>query len=173
MAQVQLEEIRPLGGDVPGITARLRLPSGLDFHQQLESLRNSGANDILDTFGQDGPAEWLERPLRLGDRAFLLRLTYLPGDEAALDLSLTADDNADGLPGEQEVRQAVEFASRRFWWELDMGAVREALSVNDYGRDLVGRYWPMRPANLAGPWHRERRLPWKRKTNEPKRWNWP
>lgn len=81
-----------------------------------------------------------------------MRLTNLPGEEATIDLSLTADDKADNLPGEKEMGQAVEFASRRFWWELDMEAVRQTLSVNDYGRDLVGRYWPMRPANLAGPW---------------------
>lgn len=152
MSQVQLEDLQPLGDDTPSVTARLRLPSGTDFHQQLESLRGSGANDVLDTFGQDGAAEWLERPIRLGEQAFLLRLTSLPGEEAAIALSLTAEDTADGPPGEPEIGLAVEFASRRFWWELDMEAVREALSVNDYGRDLVGRYWPMRPANLAGPW---------------------
>jgi 3-methyladenine DNA glycosylase/8-oxoguanine DNA glycosylase len=152
MTQVQLEDLRPLEDDVPGVRARLRLSPGLDFHQQLESLRYSGANDILDTFGQTGAAEWLERPVRLGERPFLLRLTHLPAEDAAVELSLLADDNAEEIPGEQEIKQAAEFASRRFWWELDMQAVRETLNVNQYGQGLVGRYWPMRPANLAGPW---------------------
>jgi 3-methyladenine DNA glycosylase/8-oxoguanine DNA glycosylase len=81
-----------------------------------------------------------------------LRLTSVPAQEGAIDLTLLADDQSGDIPQEETVGQAVEFASRRFWWELDMAAVRETLSVNDYGRDLVARYWPMRPANLAGPW---------------------
>lgn len=154
MPSVQLEDLIPFEGDVPGVRARLRLAAGIDFHQQLESLRYSGANDILDAFGQDETGEYLERPVMLGERPFLLRLTGLPAtDEASfVELSLIADDHFGDPPGQAEVRHAVEFAARRFWWKLDMAAVRQALSVNDYGQDLVGRYWPNRPANLAGPW---------------------
>ena len=154
MAAVQLEDLTPFEDDVPGLWARVRLAAGIDFHQQLESLRYSGAHDILDTFGQDDTGEWLERPVMLGERPFLLRITGLPATEIAsfVELSLTADDHFGEAPGEAEVQQAVEFASRRFWWELDMEEVRQALSVNEYGLDLVGRYWPNRPANLAGPW---------------------
>jgi 3-methyladenine DNA glycosylase/8-oxoguanine DNA glycosylase len=152
MTQVQLEAIQPLGGDTPAVRARLRLAPGTEFRQQLESLRASGANDILDTFGQADGAEWLERPVRLGEHPFLLRLTSVPAQEGVIDLTLLADDQSGDIPQEEQVRQAIEFASRRFWWELDMAAVRETLSVNDYGRDLIARYWPMRPANLAGPW---------------------
>lgn len=154
MVAVQLEDLTPYAGDVPGVRARLKLAAGIDFHQQLESLRYSGAHDILDTFGQDDSMAWLERPVMLGERPFLLRITGLPSsDEASfVELSLTADDHFGEPPGDAEVRRAVEFASRRFWWELDMEEVRKALSVNEYGLDLVGRYWPNRPANLAGPW---------------------
>ena len=154
MAAVQLEDLTLFKGDVPVVGVRLRLCAGIDFHQQLESLRYSGANDILDTFGQDDTGEWLERPVMLGGRPFLLRITGLPATETAsfVELRLTADDHFGEIPGEAEVQQAAEFAARRFWWELDMEEVRKALSVNDYGLDLVGRYWPNRPANLAGPW---------------------
>lgn len=154
MAAVQLEDLTPFEGDVPGVRARLSLTAGIDFHQQLESLRYSGANDILDTFGQDDSGEWLERPVMLGERPFLLRLTGLPATEGAsfVELSLIADDRSGEPPSEAEVHPAIEFATRRFWWKLDMAEVRKALIVNEYGQDLVGRYWPNRPANLAGPW---------------------
>ncbi len=154
MVAVQLEDLTPFEGDVPGVRARLRLDTEIDFHQQLESLRNSGANDILDAFGQASAGEWVERPVKLGERPFLLRITGLPatGEASFVAISLTADDHYGEVPGDAEVQQAVEFASRRFGWELDMEEVRKALSVNEYGLDLVGRYWPNRPANLAGPW---------------------
>jgi 3-methyladenine DNA glycosylase/8-oxoguanine DNA glycosylase len=154
MPAVQLEDLTRFEGATQGARVKLRLDASVDFHQQLESLRYSGANDILDTFGQDASGEWLERPLMLGERPFLLRLTGLPAtDEAAfVELSLTADDHFAEPPTEAGVREAIEFAARRFWWELDMADVRKALVVNEYGQDLVGRYWPNRPANLVGPW---------------------
>jgi 3-methyladenine DNA glycosylase/8-oxoguanine DNA glycosylase len=154
MPGVQLEDLQPLAPDqaIAGVKARLRLPDGVEFKGQLESLRASGANDVLDTFGQTDGLDWLERPVMLGERPFLLRLASLPPEQAAVELHLLADDHSGDLPGEEDIRQAAEFAGRRFWWDLDMAAVHRTLSVNDYGRDLLARYWPMRPANLAGPW---------------------
>lgn len=135
-------------------TARIKLPPSVEFGRQLGSLRDSGAHDLLDEFGKEGEHSWLERPVRLGERPFLLRLTEGGSNEAATTviLRLQADDNSDSPPTEAEVQAAVEMAARRFDWELDMEAVRRTLVVNEYGTELVARFWPFRPANMAGPW---------------------
>ncbi len=150
----QVLEITRQPKDEASVTARLRLTPAFDFGQQLDSLRNSGARDLLDEFGGEGDREWLQRPLRLEGRAFLLRLSQASQDEHSSDitLSLRASDEADDPASENQMREAITWATRRFWWELDFDGVREALSVDEYGEDLLAHYWPLRPTNMASPW---------------------
>lgn len=136
------------------LTARLQLPADINFKQQLHTLKESGAHDLLDEFGPEQEQLWLERPVRLSGHPFLLRLAEgeRRSDASFIELTLRPDDAADAPPGEAQMQEAVSHASRRFWWELDMAAVREALSVNEYGEELVSRFWPTRPANLPSAW---------------------
>jgi DNA-3-methyladenine glycosylase II len=154
MSFIKLDPIIPVKGAETAVTAQLRLPPSIDFGRQLSGLRDSGAHDLLDEFGSENDHAWLERPIRLNEQSFLLRLTVGASDDSALlvQLRLQADDDATDPPSEDQVQEAVAFAAQRFSWELDMEAVREVLSVNEYGAELVARFWPLHPSNLAGPW---------------------
>ncbi len=154
MTQIKVDDFSPDQGHEAAVIARLRLPALVNFQQQLDSLRESGANDLLDELGAKGEHSWLERPIQLNGQPFLMRLTDNGSDESETNvgLRLQAADEANDPPGEIEIHQAVALASQRFWWELDMEAVRQALSVNEYGQELVTRFWPARPTNLPGPW---------------------
>ncbi len=134
------------------LSATLQPTAHFTFANSVNSLRQSGATDVLDSFGPEN--EWVERPVKLNGRAFLLRLTGLAStpEVPLLSLSLRADDEAETLPTEQDLEAASEWANRRFWLDVEMEAVREALSADEYGEGLIARYWPARPANLPSAW---------------------
>ena len=152
--QVELSDLRQDEADDAALIGRVRLRPAVDFGQQLESLRESGAGDLLDSLSEKGAPPWIERPVRLEGQTYLLRLSEAGHDDKSsfIQLRLQANDGAADAPTERMVRQALELASRRFWWELDVEAVRAALDVNEYGQELLAHYWPLRPANMSGPW---------------------
>ncbi len=155
MKFVKIENISPDKTDEVVITAQLTLSSSVDFEWQLKSLRESGAHDLLDEFGKSDDHSWTERPVRLvSGRAFLVRLTAQSAGEPAslVNLRMQADDDSQEALNETEVREVAEWTARRFDWEIDMQEVRTALSVDQYGQELLARFWPARPANMAGPW---------------------
>ncbi len=136
-----------------GTVTTLILPTApFEFKQSLTSLKNSGATDQTDIL--DEQLGWLERPLLLNGKPFLVRLSDLTPDPSSprLQLTLWAEDNADTSPSETDLRLAAEWANRRFFLDLDMEKVREALKVDSYGEELSVIYWPSRPGNLGGAW---------------------
>lgn len=151
MQAITIEEVSQSPENEAILQAQLRISGLVDFKQQLGSLKNSGANDVLDEFGADN--SYIERPIWL-DKLFLLRLTDAGGDENAkrITLHLQAADDAEAAPTDADLAAALEHVRRRFWWELDVEAVRQKLLVNEYGTELVGRYWPSIPPNLPGAW---------------------
>ncbi len=151
---VELFDLQPDPTDQAAVTAFIRLTPAMDFRQQLVSLRQSGAHDLLDVMSEGTAEAWLERPVKLSGQPFLLRLTAPEGEgpSGVIRLRLQASDAADLPPTEAEVREALQWAATRFWWDLDMNEVREALCVNEFGQSLVNSYWPLRPPNMAGPW---------------------
>jgi len=138
--------------DEAGLTATIQPTAPFTFKASVKSLRESGATDLLDSFGPEN--EWLERPVQLNGRPFLLRLSDLATSPEAplLSLALRADDAADHPPASQDLQAAAEWANRRFLLDVDMEAVRQALIVEEYGEDLAARYWPARPAQLPSAW---------------------
>jgi 3-methyladenine DNA glycosylase/8-oxoguanine DNA glycosylase len=149
---LEVENLGLAGDNQMSLGAVVRPTAPYNFRQSLKSLRDSGAADLNDSFGEEN--NWIERPVQLNGRAFLLRLTDAsPSPEApALNLTLLADDKAEAAPGAAELEAATEWANRRFLLDVDMQAVRETLAVDQYGEELVVRYWPVRPANLPSAW---------------------
>ena len=149
---VTITDIAPVSSHATAVTAIL-LPLGVfDLRQSLESLKASGALDYLDRLS-DNMMEF-ERPILLHDRPFLLRLTDLTtqAEEPQIAMALQADDRTETPPSQAQIAQAAEWVNRRFFLDVDMERVREALSVNDYGEDLCRSFWPTRPGNMSGPW---------------------
>lgn len=140
----------PEGEEV--LTATLRPTAPFSFKGSVTSLRDSGATDINDSFGPDN--DWIERPVKLKGRPFLVRLTNLSedADHPLLELSVQAHAEAETTSTIQDLEAAAEWANRRFLLDVDMLAVREALTTNEYGQELVARYWPHRPSNLPSTW---------------------
>lgn len=68
-----------------------------------------------------------------------------------LELSLTAPDG-DKKPGKKDYTDAKAWAVRRFWLELDLEALREALEVNFYGFSLAGHFWPLLSPAYTSYW---------------------
>lgn len=132
--------------------AVLRPTAPFDFKQSLTFMRNSGANDLNDNFGPED--SWLERPVSLNGQPCLVRLTNNIEAAQTLNLLLTvrASDDSDHVPDAKVIEAAAEWANRRFFLDVDMSAVREMLTVNDYGEGLVNKFWPSRPVNLPGAW---------------------
>jgi DNA-3-methyladenine glycosylase II len=138
------------------VSTRLHPTPPYDFKQALQFLQNSGAHDLNDSFGTepDSAQIWLERPVSLQGKAFLIRLSNLSDDinAPAIQLRVQAEDSSEATPSLAEVELLVTKINRRFWLDLDMQLVRETLMVNEYGEQLLSRFWPSRPTNLAGPW---------------------
>ncbi|NWJ95331.1 MAG: DNA-3-methyladenine glycosylase 2 family protein [Chloroflexi bacterium] len=134
------------------LTGTLQPTEPFSFKRSLTSLRESGATDLNDSFGPED--KWLERPVHLNGHSFLLRLTDLALEAEAprLELVLLAEDDVETAPTRADFEAAAEWANRRFWLDIDMLAVRDVLMVDEYGEELVTRYWPARPTNLPGPW---------------------
>lgn len=152
MNSLKIEEIKSGADEADNLTALLYPSSPYIFRNSINSLRESGAADLNDSFGENN--EWIERPVQLNGRPFLLRLADDGGEADAprLRLSIQSDDNAETPPLLTDLEAAAEWANRRFWLALDMQAVREALIVNEYGEELAAKYWPARPAQLPSAW---------------------
>jgi 3-methyladenine DNA glycosylase/8-oxoguanine DNA glycosylase len=149
---VKIEEIKPNKENEAVVTAVLRPTTYFDFKNALEFIKASGAEDKADKL--DTANLRLERAILLDGKPFLVRLTALSSDEQApaLGLELQADDHADHPPSQSHVSGAAEWANRRFFLDVDMHAVREAIAVNEYGEDLANRFFPARPVNLSNAW---------------------
>lgn len=134
------------------IIALLRPEGVFDMRRSLEGLKVSGALDTLDRLSDD--MSELERPILLHDRPFLLRITDMSTsvEEPQIAIVLYADDRGQERPGEAHIKEAAELVNRRFFLDVDMKRVREALDVNEYGEGLCTSFWPARPANLGAPW---------------------
>lgn len=129
------------------ITATLEPTAHFRLRDSIAFVERSGAVDQLDVFGEDMRS--MERVQWVGDAIVKLRIQE--DDGGAPRLTLQAPDGEEA-PREATLREAAAIVTRRFWMDADMDAVREALSVDTYGEDLVSLFWPMRPANYPGPW---------------------
>lgn len=117
------------------------------FAQSLEFMQSSGAVNHLDQVNDDKTQH--QRPLRLGDRVFWVVLES--PDDKTLTITVAPADDAPP-PEDTHLQQAIQWANRRFFLDLDMGAVQAALSTNAYGEELITRYYPGRPANYPSAW---------------------
>lgn len=140
-------QIQHIATDDNHISGVIQPTAHFNFRQSLRFLDESGANDRLDTFDPD--AETLSRPLLLNDAPY--RVTLQAEAEGALQVTVQAPDEQPA-PDETILREAVAWADRRFWLSVDMNAVRDAIAVDDFGKELVERYFPLRPANYASAW---------------------
>lgn len=121
-----------------------------DWGQVLHLLADSGARDMLDTVDLD--AATLQRPLILSEGVFMVHVAKNGDAPDSLILRLQPTDDAASTPSDAALQEAEEWVTRRFQLDTDMEDVRDALQATGAGRLLVERYWPDRPAHLAGPW---------------------
>jgi hypothetical protein len=75
----------------------------------------------------------------------------LEQNNSTLALSLSAPDGAT-KPSKKDYAGAKAWAIRRFWLELDMEAMREALEVNFLGYSLANEFWPVMSPCYTGYW---------------------
>jgi hypothetical protein len=75
----------------------------------------------------------------------------LEQNDSTLALSLTAPDGS-SKPSKKDYSTARAWAIRRFWLELDMEAMREALEVNFLGYSLANEFWPVMSPCYTGYW---------------------
>ncbi len=123
-----------------------------DFHlpEAIDGLTSSGATDALDTVDEKG--QWLSRFMRYEDVPLYTRLEPHPTDATRLRL-IVQTDNENPLPPEpEEVEWAIGEYQRRFFWDVDLAAVKAALDHNPYGAELAARFLPSRPVNCADAW---------------------
>jgi DNA-3-methyladenine glycosylase II len=133
------------------LSAELLPTTPFDFHASLNSLKESGATDQTETLAED--LSWLERPLMLDNRPFLVRLANAGSlEQPRLSLRLRADEDADSLPTTAHLEKATQWADRRFYLTVNLEEIRAALSVNEYGENLCARFFPARPTGLGGAW---------------------
>lgn len=118
-----------------------------DFKQSLSFLDGSGANDRLDVLDKDSGL--LQRAMLLNDQAFLVTIEALDGTD--LEITVQSPDEEDA-PDAMILDHAIAWANRRFWLDVDMNAVKDAIAGDDYGDMLVDTILPARPANYASAW---------------------
>lgn len=120
---------------------RLKLPPDYAWNKLLILYKSSHC--LEPTERSDPKAGVLEGIVELL-QPFWYRLEQRDGQ---LELSLTAPDASTGSPskkpGKKDYEAARAWAVRRFWLDLDMEAMREALEVNFLGYSLAGRFWPL------------------------------
>ena len=115
-----------------------------DLAWAVKFIDDSGAVDQLDEINVEKAT--LRRPLRVRDVVFITEI-----GPAAVTLTVQA---ADDQPAADEtmLNAIADRYNRRFFMDVDMDAVKKALSADDYGKELIKDFWPLRPANYAGPW---------------------
>ncbi|MEM6282599.1 MAG: hypothetical protein AAF787_10435 [Chloroflexota bacterium] len=128
------------------LTTTLHPTAHFNFTQSVEFIQNSGATNHLDIIADDHTTS--ERPIRLNDRIFWIKLEG-SGDDVTV--MLTSPD-ADPRPTDADMQAAVAWANRRFFMDVDMAQVKETLLADKYGEELVTRFFPARPANYPSAW---------------------
>lgn len=140
------ENVRQL--DDTTVRATLHPHPPFDLGWSIKFIDDSGAVDQLDEINVG--RRTLRRPLRVRDVVYITEIG--PGDDdATVTLTVQAQDDH-AAPDEDTLNHIVDRYNRRFFMDVDMDAVKKALSVDDYGKELVKAFWPLRPANYAGPW---------------------
>ncbi len=129
------------------ISAVISASQQFDFKQSLAFLDNSGANDRLDMLDKEGSL--LQRPMLLDDHPFLVTLEAL--QDTDLQVTVQAPDEEDA-PNLAVLDEAIAWANRRFWLDIDMDAVKDAIAGDEFGNMLVDMMSPARPANYASAW---------------------
>lgn len=145
MAELTIDAVAT---DDQTVTTTLQGTEHFNFKQSLQFVKDSGATTLSERISDDNTT--LERPLRLGARMLWVTLRSAEED-SAVELTLTAVDDAEP-PTQAELDQAAAWATRRFWIDVDMGAVEKAIAVDDYGKELITRFFPARPANYPNAW---------------------
>ncbi len=121
------------------------------FHAKnaIRAVDNTGAYTLSDFI--DGDRGILERPLHVNDKVLWVTLHAVDDDDTAV--MITADiPDSDDLPTTEDITFIAEWANRRFWMDIELKDVEQALDKDSYGDELIARFFPIRPVNYGGPW---------------------
>ncbi len=117
------------------------------FSQALSNISGSGASTILDTLDEEQAV--LQRLERVDDAVYRLTLSS-PDDHRVM---VVIDPAGDDPKANDEVIQTIsERVNRRFFLDVNMDDVRDALAINQYGKEIIKMCWPVRPVNYGGAW---------------------
>lgn len=120
-----------------------------DFAGALKAVDDTGAVTISDIISDDHKT--LERALHVNGRVMWVQLQVVNDDESAVMITVDIP-NSDDLPTKDDVNTVAEWANRRFWMDVDLKDVEQALDTDHYGNELIARFFPWRPVNYGGPW---------------------
>ncbi|MEO1287310.1 MAG: hypothetical protein AAFV93_06045 [Chloroflexota bacterium] len=141
---MQTNHIEHSGNTISGVVTASKY---FDFTQSLAFLDNSGASDRLDVLNADDGL--LQRTMLLDDHPYLV--TLQSQEDTDLEVIVQSPDGEDA-PTEAILTEAVAWANRRFWLDVDMDTVKDAITGDEYGDMLADTFSPSRPANYPSAW---------------------
>lgn len=128
----------------------LQPPADWTLPEALDRLSDSGATDALDRV--DAKRQWMERFMLHDELPLRTRLECHPDNPTQVRLTVQTADNHPAPPSLEAIEWAQGEYARRFFWDVDMAAVKAALEAYPFGAELVARFYPTRPVNLADGW---------------------
>lgn len=131
-------------------TTDLQPPGDWNLPEALDRLTDSGATDALDRV--DEKRQWMERFMLCDEVPLFTRLESLPDAPMQVRLTVQTADTSAVPPTTEQMEWVKEEYRRRFFWDVDMEAVKEALERHSFGAELAARFHPVRPVNLADGW---------------------
>lgn len=131
-------------------TTDLQPPTDWNLPEALDRLTESGATDALDRV--DEKRQWMDRFMLCDEVPLLTRLETHPDDPMQVRLTVQTADNSKVAPTIEQLEWVKGEYRRRFFWDVAIEAVKEALERHAFGTELAARFHPVRPVNLADGW---------------------
>jgi len=128
----------------------LHPPTDWNLSEAFDRLMDSGATDALDRV--DEKRQWLERFMLCDEVPLFTRLETRPDNPTQVRLIVQTDDSSTVPPTLEQIEWVKGEYTRRFFWDVDMDAVKEALEHHPFGAELAARFHPVRPVNLGDAW---------------------
>jgi 3-methyladenine DNA glycosylase/8-oxoguanine DNA glycosylase len=136
--------------DSPSSYVNLEPPQGWILREAIDRLIESGATDALDRIPEK--RDGFGRFMLCDEVPLYTRLDVLPDDPTHVRLTVHSADDHPSPPTAEQIEWVKNEYARRFFWDVDMEAVRAALEQHPFGAELATRYSPIRPVNFADGW---------------------
>lgn len=132
------------------VSVEMTPPIDWTLPEALDRLKDSGATDALDRV--DDKRQWMGRFMLHDELPLYTHLAPHPDNPLQVRLTVQTADNHPTPPSPANVEWVRGEYSRRFFWDVDMDAVKATLEQHPFGAELAARFAPVRPVNLADGW---------------------